>query len=342
MRGHALWLAVIGLPAGLDSGPAQLADPYDQLRPCVSLSAADRRRIDAGATVVHTLPGHDRDVAVVGTRRVSVDGSRLAAWVRRIEQLKASSLVVGIRRLSDPPQPADFEGLTLDDDDLEAIRRCRPGDCAIKLAAAEIAALQKEIGLADSAWKQRIQTAFRELVLARVRTYLVAGHAGMKQYEDGRTPAPPEAIVAGLIERSCLASRHAAIAAYLAGSPGSPRAPGETFLYWSKEKFSAKPIVSVTHVVISPTGASDGPGALAVGKQLFATHYLNGSLNQTAIISAGVSGPHYLVVLNRSSVDVLGGLFGRVTRVLLERRLRSEMSQIVRQLGDRLEGGLPR
>jgi hypothetical protein len=83
------------------------------------------------------------------------------------------------------------------------------------------------------------------------------------------------------------------------------------------------------------------PDALVAGKEIFTTRYLNGSLGFTAIVPGGRGSRHYLVYLNRSDVDVLGGVFGGIVRWFMERRLRSEAQDVLQGLRRRLESGEP-
>src|SRR4029450_5229972 len=82
-------------------------------------------------------------VAMCGIVKVSVDGERLVAWYREIEALKKSQFVAQIGRFSNPPRIEDLEPLTLDETDLDDIRRCTPGDCGLKLSDAEISHLRE-------------------------------------------------------------------------------------------------------------------------------------------------------------------------------------------------------
>jgi hypothetical protein len=74
---------------------------------------------------------------------------------------------------------------------------------------------------------------------------------------------------------------------------------------------------------------------------IYATHYRNASLGMTAILDDVDDGVSYLVYVNRSHVDVLGGLFGALKRTLVEGRLRSEGEAVLRVVRARLEGGDP-
>ena len=118
--------------------------------------------------------------------------------------------------------------------------------------------------------------------------------------------------------------------------------PGvESFVYWSKERLAGKPIVSVTHVNIALSSDPGLPQALVAGKAIFATHYVNAALALTAIVSGGPGRPNYLVYLNRSDVDALGGFLGGVVRWVAERRLKNEAAGVLEGLRRRLESGVP-
>jgi hypothetical protein len=50
---------------------------------------------------------------------------------------------------------------------------------------------------------------------------------------------------------------------------------------------------------------------------------------------------NYLVYVNRSQLDLLGGIFGFLKRSVLEGRIRRDTPKILRGLRDRLESGEP-
>ena len=83
------------------------------------------------------------------------------------------------------------------------------------------------------------------------------------------------------------------------------------------------------------------PDALVAGKEIFATRYVNASLNLTAIMRGESGGPNYLAYVNRSDVDMLGGVFGGLVRWFLQCRLRTEAANVLQGLRRRLESGEP-
>jgi hypothetical protein len=138
----------------------------------------------------------------------------------------------------------------------------------------------------------------------------------------------------------CVAERMPDLAAMLAHYPSAPEMPALSFFYWSKEELRGRPVVLVTHVIAIERRQGDRVETLVAGRQLYAAHYMNAALNLTGLISPA-NGHHYLFVLNRSHVDVLGGVFGGVVRALVERRLRADLGTVIDEIGRRIEGGDP-
>jgi hypothetical protein len=307
-----------------------------------TLNREERARLDTGATLVKVVPSGDREVAVLSATRVTFGGDRLVAWIRRIEDLKRGPYADAIGRFSDPPIAADVAALTLDDQDLDDIRRCRPGACGVKLSGAEIERLRRTAADAGAAWKGAVQEAFRDIVLSRAKAYRAEGSAALVPYHDKGTPMSPREEFERLIEHSgFLGQSLPALTRHLLEYPDGPPAPVESFLYWAKERLGGRPVVSITHVSIA-RGATPGvPLVVVAGKQLFANHYMTGSLGLTMLVGAADGGPAYLVYLNRSRVDLLGGLFGRLVRRIMEGRLRSEAGNAVEALRRRIEAGDP-
>ena len=334
-----LTLLVTGPPVAALIAQAPV-DPFAFFRPAVNVSPKERQAIDKGEALVTVLPGQDREMAVFAALPVHVDGDRLVAWVRQIAELKKSSYVLSIGRFSAPPRIEDLDGLELDDEDLEAARQCRPGDCGLKLSAPEIAQLQQTVAGTQSEWKPILQRAFRRVVLRRIQMYLADGHSALSVYNDHDRPVSLQTTFSSIVRRSVyLTARLPRFADYLDRYPRVPVPDVESFVYWSKEQLAGKPVVSATHVSILRGRDGDLPDALVAGRQVFATHYVNGSLSLTAIMR----GPavNYLVYLNRSDVDVLGGFFGGLVRVVAERRLKAEASEVLQGLRQRLESGEP-
>jgi hypothetical protein len=100
--------------------------------------------------------------------RLHVGPEALMSWTRVIDTLHRGPFVKAIGRFSSMPVESDVDGLTLDAGDLDALRRCRPGDCKVKLAAAEIVAVQQAIAAGGADWRAAAARAFRRLLAGPV------------------------------------------------------------------------------------------------------------------------------------------------------------------------------
>jgi hypothetical protein len=305
-------------------------------------TAADYVKLNAGESIVELLPAADTEVAVRAVTQTAAPPSRLIEWTRHIEELHKGRYVSAIGRFSQPPRIADLDRLSLDDDDLTDLRRCRPGKCGVKLSDAEIARVREAIAAAGVDWQRAIQDTFRGIVLARAEAYLTEGHAPAVSYHDAKRPVLLDAEFAAIASEVALAHpRLFPLTNYLSLYPTGEMSDVESFLYWSKDALGAKPIVSITHVVMLESRGQARHEALVARKQVYASHYILASLSFTAI-SAPRDGTHqYLIYWNRSRSDVFTGIFGGFIRRMIARRLRSEAPEALQALRRRIESAPP-
>ena len=315
---------------GLLVAATPVLDPLALVEPTVVVSVAERARLDRGELVLRVLPSGRGQVAVFGATRIGVDPVELIAAANDIADLRKSGLVLAIQRFSSPPQAADLDALTLDAHDREVLSACEVGNCSFKLSAIEIEVIRRSrYGDVDG---DRITAALRRVMLERTRAYLSAGLAALPPIANRSRPWYLHDVLAAARAESPRLLSEPPLSWWL-GDDGDA-APVESFLYWSKEHFgTGKPVILITHVAIyrPSTGA-----AVVIGKQIFGSRYTNGALSMMAIGTAE-SGDRYLVYLNRSTVDLLGGVFGGVKRAMLEARLAGELPELIGRLRDRLE-----
>ena len=342
-NGGAVGVAAVALaiavrvPAGAQG---DRTDPFAFVAPSVVVSADDRQRLDRDEVIVRTLAADDRQAAVFVATRLHAAPDALVAWTRAITELKRNEHILAIGRFSDPPVLQDLDGLMLDQQDVDDLRTCRPGGCGLKLTADEMARLA--VPAAAAAARDAVQRAFRQVVLDRVRAYRGHGLAGLPALADSRRARRIADGLLTLVDRSPYLSRLPAAASWLHRYPNGD-APNDAFLYWSKEAYgSGKPVISVTHVgIFTPAPAAGRPAVLVASKQLLATHYSNASLGLMMVLRGAAGGPSYFGYLNRTELDLLGGLFGAVARIAVERRMARQVPTLVRGLRARLESGPP-
>ena len=320
--------------AGALAALLAIADPFSFLAPQVVLTPSERRRLQEGGSVAKTLRAGEGQVASLSIARVEASPDALFGAVRNIEELNRSSLVTGIRRFSEPPTIGDLDALQLGPRDLAAAAACQPGACSFKLTAEEIAILRRAGSGANR--DDALQRAFRQVVLARVNAYLAKGLPGLAPTANRPKATCFNDVFTQLTAVSPVLPDVPCASAWLHEFPNTNERV-ESFLYWAQEDYgTGKPVVAVTHVGIFPP-ASPGDPAIVLGKQIMATRYMTGGVSLMALTAADAGGVRYLVYLNRTGLDSLGGFFGPLKRAAIESRLRRALPDILERLRGRLE-----
>ena len=125
-------------------------------------------------------------------------------------------------------------------------------------------------------------------------------------------------------------------------APTAHAAGQESFYYWSRERYGAgRTVVTITYVRLLQPGDAARPQALSISTQLFASHYIEGALGVTAVVCDEAHAACYLAYLNRTQIDLLGGLFGAFKRAAIEGRIESDTPKLLRNVRRRLESGTP-
>ena len=339
---HAAFLCALAAAAP-SAAPATSLDPFAFFRPSIAVSSDDRRELDRDKPIARVVRGTDREVGVFAAVQVHIDGDRLVAWTRDIEELKKSPYVLAIGRFSDIPRMEDLDRLTLDDEDLSAIRRCRRSNCGLKLAGSEMDRLRRALAGAGDDWRPALQDEFRQILLERVQSYLADGHAAVQGYEDKDGPLSLESRFSLLVNRSSFLTGSAprfadtSIGIHARRSRTWNRSStGRRNASTAARRSSARP---TSASCVGPTAAF--PTRWSREKGSLRPHYVNASLGLTAIMRGRPGSPNYLAYFNRSEVDVVGGVFGGLVRAFMERRLKNEASTVLLGVRQRLESGEP-
>jgi hypothetical protein len=107
----------------------------------------------------------------------------------------------------------------------------------------------------------------------------------------------------------------------------------DSFLYWSRERFGLKPVISISHSLLHQRGDVVVFGS----KQVFASHYFESSLGMSVFVATPATGDGFLIYLNRSRVDTLHGLLGPLARVIAARRGRDGLEKMLVDVKRKLE-----
>lgn len=308
------------------------------------LTETELAAIRSGTVLVH-LPAVDigNEVAGFGAVRVDVGTDYFLERFRDIETFKQSSLTQRIGTFSDPPAIADLKELTLDAEDLEDLRKGRVGNCGVKLDGDSIRRFRSEIDWKRPDSGQQANRLMREILLDSVTRYLAEGNSGLGVYRDKSYPLSLGVEFESLLSQQDRFLPFAPeLSAWLKAFPKLKPQNGEGFLYWSKERIGRKTVISVTQVLMVKKRIDGRSGAIIATKQLYASHYFEGSLGLLVFVEADPVEPvrtGYLVYLNRSRSDVLRGRMVGLKRSLIGGELREGIRKNLLETKRKLEAG---
>jgi hypothetical protein len=298
----------------------------------IGFSTEEIQKIDQGEVVVNSLDPEAPEVALVVAATIHISPAFYLERFRDITSFKRTSEVLQIGRVSATPSVRDFAPLTLEIDDVKDLRRCRVDDCDVKLDRAGIDRLANPDADLTSA-----SAGMREFLASYSSRYLQRGNQALIEYHGDDQPRRLADDLQKILNRSgYLQRRWPDLFRAVGGFTGSFAGGLDGFLYWSKEKVGPRAVVTVTHVIISPVRG--GTAAIAT-KQVYASHYSDGSLGITMLIERPSAGrPRTLVVYtNRTRLDVFGGIFGGLKRPIVRSRARDGAEKMMGRLREKLE-----
>jgi hypothetical protein len=317
-------------------------EPTAFLRQYIHVADDQLAALDHGQAVARILElTHPTEIPAFGAILVKVPGDFLVEKYRDIATFKKSKEVLQIGKFHLPPQLEDLDALTLDQSDLDGLKRCIVGDCALKLPAEAIERFRKNVNWSSPAYASQAATLYKRVLFEQARSYISNGNAALPVYYDKKAPVRLADEFLSILQASPYLVKYApALDDYLRNYPQAHPARSEEMLYWSKEKFGYKAVVSITHVTIYRPVRPEADWTLIASKQIYANHYFQGSLGLAMLVenkgpSSNADG--CLMYLNRSRADLPQGLFSGLIRYFVRRRVLDGTDKYLRLIRERLE-----
>jgi hypothetical protein len=327
--------------ATLAYAQSQPQSAKDFLRKYLAFSNTDIAALDKGELVTKLPKVSDqREVAAFAVVRVNARPEQLAQQFHDIVRWKKSDSVPEIGKFSDTPMMTDLAGLTIEQDDIKVLKKCKPGACGVKLSETSMEQLVKETNWSAENYQGQAENLFKKMMIDYVGMYLTGGNRYLVNYADQKQVLKLPDDFSALLKESNYATEYAPeFANYIDKFPNAQLPDSENFIYWSKEKFGIQPVTSVTHVTIYPRKRGNSSEVLIASKQLYATHYFESSLAFTMMLPLESGDGSYLLYLNRSRSDTLRGFFSGITRLFISSHVRDGAAKGLQQAKERLEAG---
>lgn len=146
-------------------------------------------------------------------------------------------------------------------------------------------------------------------MVAHVKVYQAGGTDAMGTVVDKEKPKELSAEFHELLKNSpYLAEYVQPFHDYLAAYPKGSLPQTTDTLYWAKDTFGLKPVVSIYHMTVH----KGERGVLIANKQIRASHYFNAGLEIIAAVDSPEAGSFYLLTLYRTRIDPPTGMMSGV------------------------------
>lgn len=331
--------------AAADPSRAQTAtgEPQTYMKK-VGFSAAEIATVESGKPVTRIVPEKDdNEASVVGVVRIEAPEEAFVSGIRKIESFRTGSPTLQIGRFGPTPAMSDLQSFVIDDSELEDLRKCKVGDCDIKVGAAAMELARKVDWNAGDAHAQATQLV-KEAMVRLVQRYLQEGSTAMAVYNDNAVPESVAAEWEKILRNSPnLMHYNPEFWKYLLEFPKATLPGVESFVYWSKDKVR-KPVVSIVHVCIQRIENDGGAVYFIAMKHIYDSHYFLAAAEFLALVPDRDSRTGFFLVHNmRARLDpprkLQGMLLGKIKsamRDVLGELLASTKTRLERQANERL------
>jgi hypothetical protein len=285
----------------------------------MGLTAPEMQSVIAGLPVAKLLKTQTADeVAIFGIVRINAPQEMFIEKLRDIVAFESGKGVLGIGRFHSPPVLRDVAALQIDEKELREIPNCKPGDCSIKLSDQVMHFLQTQIDWSSPKAATQAQSVIRKAFIDYVAEYQKTGDDALAVYNDkGKPEAIRDSLRQLLQNSSHLIQYDPQLATYLEKYPQARPPDAEDIFYWQQGEFGLKPVVRASHLVIHRMQHENHVTYAIASKMLLASHYFRAALELKSVVpdtATPDAKSFYLVCLNRSFVDSLTGIKGRLIR----------------------------
>ena len=305
----------------------------------VGMSAEDLTKLEAGGVAARAQQTGDDEIVVFAAVKIRAPRDRVLDYYGQVISFVDGKVTFAFGRFGTPPAADNVKDLAFEDYEIEELRKCKPGKCDMRLGGAAIDALQKSVAWTSPGAGEQVNAFARKAAVDYVTAYQSRGDAALVTYDDRAKPVSLQAQWRGIIGNSALLPEYAPeLKSYLEQYPRGSLPGARDILYWNKEYYGLKPIISIVHgIVYQPPTRTDR--AFVVQKQIYASHYYDGSLAVAMLLSSveGGAPSTYLVYVNRSRGDLLKGGFGGLKRNVAQTQARKAAEETLGMIKSQLE-----
>lgn len=311
-----VWLVVVITSASFSQSELDLRKFFRQDLGLTEDQIADIRR---GKAVVNALPPRMPDeVFLLGAIYIRAVPEKYLQFEHDFDRRRELPAYWALVVFSNPPQLSDLKNFTFDNDEIQALRKCTPGDCQLQMPASSIEKFHRSIDWTAPDLYEQVNRLLQKTALERLLAYQEEGNQALGIYNDKHDPTVvPQQFAYMLTYTKVLPAHLPDFYTYLLAFPNAKPFNVEDTFYWARVKFGLKPTLRVVHL-ITMYGNPNGPVAYAFAeKQLYSSHYFETAMDLSFCVRShdDLKRPgFYLITVMGSEQTGLTGFKGSVIR----------------------------
>jgi len=298
--------------------------------------------IQNGQPVAKTLPSRaPAEVFLLGAVYIHATPESYLKFAQDFDRLRKLPNYLALGVFSNPPRASDLKDFSIDNDDIKALKNCKPGDCLIQMPTSSIEALQSSIDWSAADVSDQVNRYLRKAALQRLLEYQHEGNQALGVYNDKPNPTEvPQQFAYMLSYSKALPENLPDFYQYLLDYPKARPGNVEDTFYWARVKFGLKPTLRIVQMV-TMSGSANDPVAYAIAqKQLYASHYFETALDLSFCIRATDDSKQpgfYLIMAMGSEQAGLTGVKGSIVRKTAVGRSVSNLQNALTTIKNTLE-----
>jgi hypothetical protein len=319
------------------------ANLQDFFRQNIGLSQDQIAAIRNGQPVAKAMPSRTpAEVFLFGAVYIHAAPEAYFQFARDFDRMRKLPSYLALGVIGNPPHLSDWKGFSFDDEDVRALKNCKPGDCLIQMPASSIDELTRSINWSAADAADQVNQLLRKTALERLLAYQRDGNRVLGVYNDKNHPTDVAQQFAYMLSYSkALPERLPDFYQYLISYPNAKPANVEDTFYWARVKFGLKPTLRVVHEVTLRGNPGDDVAYAVAEKQLYSSHYFETALDLSFCVR-GDDDPakpgFYLIMAMGSEQAGLTGPKGSIVRKVAVGRSVSNLRDALTTIKNTLEG----
>jgi len=333
------WLIVTTTAAAF---PQSELDLRKFFRQDLGLTEGQIDDIRKGKAVVNALPSRTpAEVFLLGAIYIHAAPEKYLQFERDFDRRRELPAYWALVVFSNPPQLSDLRNFAFDNDEIQALNKCTPGNCQLQLPANSIEEFHRSIDWSAPDVNEQVNRLLQKTALERLLAYEKGGNQVLGVYNDKHDPTVvPQQFAYMLTYTKALPAHLPDFYTYLLSYPNAKPLNVEDTFYWERVKFGLKPTLRVVHLITMRGNPTDPVAYAFAEKQLYSSHYFETALDLSFCIRDGNDPNHhgfYLLMVMGSEQAGLTGAKGAIVRKAAVGRSVSHLQNALTKIRTTLE-----